>query len=112
MFDFLELFLNYVANATVLVSEVGQRAEPRHPGRRPITGVFPSAALPDMFFKCFDEELPKLTSRATASILACPHKASGRSIVVFIDPRSHKLSLSSSQWPAQCCGLAERQGTT
>ena len=72
MFDFLELFLNYVANATVLVSEVGQRAEPRHPRRWPFTGVFPSAALPDMFFKCFDEELPKCDAASDSKHLGLP----------------------------------------
>ena len=59
MFDFLELFLNYAANTFVFVPKVGQSAEPGHPRGGPIAGVFHAAAPLDLFFKCFDEELPK-----------------------------------------------------
>ena len=49
----------------------------------------------------------KVTPRATASVLACRHNSSGRSIVVFIGPCLHAFSLASNQWSEQCCGLSE-----
>ena len=90
MFDFLELFLYYVANTFVFVPKVGQSAKPGHPRRSPISGVFHADVPPKLFFKCFNEELPdsdascggmrlglsaqrvrKINSRFHRSILAC-----------------------------------------
>ena len=50
MFDFLELFLNYVANTFVFVPEVGQSAKPGHPRRSPISGVFHADVPPKLNF--------------------------------------------------------------
>ncbi len=58
MFDFLELFLYYVANPFVFVPKVGQSAKPGHPRRSPISGVFHADVPLKLFFKCFNEELP------------------------------------------------------
>ena len=72
MFDCLELFLYYIANAMVFVSEVGQRIEPGHPRRSPISGEIPVATPPKLFFKCFDEKFLESDAAAGGKSLHSP----------------------------------------
>ena len=72
MFDCLELFLYYIANAMVFVSEVGQRDQPDHPRRSTISGEIPVATVPKLFFKFFDEELLESDTKTGGKSLHLP----------------------------------------